>query len=160
MGGRTTVEAPTREILRMASLIRQLYATGMTQAELARLTGVKQNHLTALADPVRYNRKSIGAEIVRIMRDRMGIDSDYFFDDYEGEAKVTDYSLSKRRRDREFDEMRKTISDIQVQMRELVLAVKKQDAAHASEMLSNTKDKQALEEKLSAARKPHRVTRP
>lgn len=85
MAGKPTRQEPTREGLRFHWLILQMTRKGITGAEIARVTGIKESHLSAfknLHDDVGAGRTGIGAEIVRKMHDGYQLKWDYFFRPY------------------------------------------------------------------------------
>lgn len=99
---------------------------------------------------------SIGAEIVRLMQDRMGVAVGYFYDDYpEGSRSYADYSMAQRREDRERDDLKLSVADLQVQFRKLLEEIAAIRQEFATERREHAETKRALAEAQS--RKPRPV---
>jgi transcriptional regulator with XRE-family HTH domain len=90
-------EGVTRETQRMCWLLEQLAAMGVGQAEVARRTGIDSTYLNKLRRLEISGRSSIGADIVRRVKDGLRIDPSYFYDDYEGQKDHRLYLLSAKR---------------------------------------------------------------
>lgn len=103
----------SREGMRLHYLLNQLWqgdrgiwpygpleGQPVTQKELCRITGMAKSHLSTWMNILREGnagRTGFSAEIVRRVKDGLGIDPDYFYDDYEGEADHKLYRLDRRR---------------------------------------------------------------
>jgi transcriptional regulator with XRE-family HTH domain len=132
MSGKPRRHVPTREGQRFSWLILQLEQKGLSQAEICRRTGIAPSHLNQLRNIERGSRSGIGAEIVRKVKDGLGIDPAYFFDDYEGQKPFELYSLSAKRDENRVAAIEKGLAEDQRQvatlqtelakLRELVVA--------------------------------------
>lgn len=92
MAGKPSRNEPTREGLRFHWLILQLLRKGTTGAEIARITGIKESHISAfknLHEDVGSGRSGIGAEIVSKMYKGIGLKWDYFFKEYKHKGHPT-----------------------------------------------------------------------
>jgi len=110
MGGKKPSHGPTREGQRFHWLIHQLKDDGIDGAQLHRLTGINQAHISAFKNIEGSGKSGIGAEIVRKLKEGLGLDPDYFYDDYEGQRPYKVYLLKNRReekRDVEVDELKR-----------------------------------------------------
>lgn len=117
--GKRHLHAPTREAQRLAWLLQQLYREGLSQADVARRTGIGQSHLSAIQSVTVGGNRGIGAHIVRLVRDGLRIHPDYFYDDYEGEVDHKVYSLSEKREERRFKSIEKAQADQARQLAEV-----------------------------------------
>lgn len=96
MGGRQR-HSLTREALRFHYLIVQYERQGITQSELSRRTGIHQTYLSKFRNPENSGRTSIGAEIIRAIKEGLQVSPNFFFDDYEGERPVSLYPINAER---------------------------------------------------------------
>jgi len=125
------VKEITRELRRFSWLVTQLVRdTDLSQAQIGRLLGMDKGHLSRLVNYENASYTGLSADIVRKVRDQLKISPDYFFDDYEGEAKnaVKIYSLDaarKKARDAELDDWRHTVDQEMREMRSLMLDMQK-----------------------------------
>src|ERR1700759_462489 len=117
MGGKPRRDTPTREALRFHWAI--LYfeqKLGVSGSELARRTGIHQTHINAFRNIQSSGRTGIGAEIVRKMKDGVGLDPAYFFDDYEGQCPAELYLLDRKRDEARAAELAKQLSQLSSKM--------------------------------------------
>jgi transcriptional regulator with XRE-family HTH domain len=147
MGGKPRKNGPTRELLRLRWLIMQLERDGIGQAELARRTGMTTSYVNAIRNPDRGRNSGIGAEIVRQMKDGLGLSEKYFFDDYDGERPYAMYLLDAKREERRIDTLSEEQSSLRADFAQLRAELAERDAAHSRELA-------ALEAELAQARKP------
>lgn len=120
--GKQRRDTPTREGLRFHWLIHQLERKGVNGAELARRTGVRESHINGFKNIETSRRTGIGAEMIRRMKDGVGLDPRYFFDDYEGERPHELYLLDAKREERRHEELMAKLS--QISQRQLDIEVK------------------------------------
>lgn len=121
----------------------------MSQAEISRRTGIGQTHINAIRNMETVGARGIGAHIVRLVRDGLGISTDYFYDDYEGEADHKVYQLSKKREERRFS----AIEQEQAQVRRELADMGSKLADYgrlAAENLELKQQNAALERKLAS----------
>lgn len=69
----------------------------MSQIEFSRQTGIGYSYLNALRNVKSASPRGMGAHIVALVRNGVGVHPDYFYDDYEGEADHKVYLLANRR---------------------------------------------------------------
>jgi hypothetical protein len=85
MAGKPSRNEVTREGLRFHWLILQMLRKGGSGAEISRITGIKESHISAfknIHEDVGSGRSGIGAEIVTKMYRGAHLDPLYFFRDY------------------------------------------------------------------------------
>lgn len=100
--GKQRVDTDSREAERFRWLIGQLTRDGMSQSEIARRmaaaappgASIHQSYVNKLFSG---QRKGIGAGIVRMVKDGLGIHPDYFYDDYDKERDHKLYKLEEKR---------------------------------------------------------------
>lgn len=120
----------------------QFEREGMSQVEFARRTGIGYSHLNAIRNMETASSRGIGAHIVRLVRNGLGIHPDYFYDDYEGEKDHKVYQLSAKREERRFAAIEETLAQQQRELAKL--------AELAAENLELKQQNAALERKLTA----------
>lgn len=76
---------PSTQLLRFHWLLGQLNDKGITQADIARRTGLSTSYINRIANFDRVGVMGVSSEAVASVCAGMGIKPDYFFDDYEGE---------------------------------------------------------------------------
>lgn len=157
MGGKPSETTKTREFMRMHYLVVQLEKRGIGQTELARRTGVKSGYINVFRNPDRGRNRGIGADIVRKMKDGMGLDPRYFFDDYEGERPYEIYLLDAKREEKRIEgiaqaqsAMQADFARLRAELSEMRAEIASRDAAHMREVAS-------LEAQLADARTPRRA---
>jgi len=91
------MDESTREAQRLAWLVAQKRSEGMSQREFSKLTGIGYTYINALANLETGSPRGMGAHIVALVRNGVGVHPDYFYDDYEGEADHKVYLLANRR---------------------------------------------------------------
>lgn len=74
----------------------------MSQAEIARRTGVGRSYLSEIRNVESKSNRGMGAHIVRLVSKGLHISPDYFFDEYEGERDHRQYNLDEYRGERRF----------------------------------------------------------
>jgi transcriptional regulator with XRE-family HTH domain len=102
MATRQEDEPISRELRRFQLLVRILHDAGVSQAEMARRTGIGGTHINKLMNAEKYGYTGLSAEIVRKVREGLNLSTDFFFDPTLKNAKTeTDllnvYSLDERR---------------------------------------------------------------
>lgn len=94
-------EPISRELRRFQLLIRRLRDSGVSQAEMARRTGIDSTHINRLANAEKYGYTGLSADIVRKVRDGLKISSEYFFEtlakDADPDPLANVYSLDAER---------------------------------------------------------------
>lgn len=94
-------EPITRELRRFQLLISRLREVGVSQAEMARRTGIDSTHINRLANAEKYGYTGLSADIVRKVRDGLKISSEYFFEklpqDADPDPLANVYSLDAER---------------------------------------------------------------
>lgn len=73
-------------------------------------------------------RSGISADIVRRVKDGLGIHPDYFFDDYEGEADHRVYLLDRYRRQRAFHDVQDEVARHSVLLEQIQAGLAEKDA--------------------------------
>lgn len=153
MGGKPRKDGPTREFQRLHWLVVQLERDGVGQAELARRTGMTTSYVNAIRNPDRGRNSGMGAEIVRKMKDGMGLDPRYFYDDYEEQRDYKIYLLDAKREERRYEQLAQAQSALRADFAKLRAELLERDAKHAREVVS-------LEDELAAARRQSPPRRP
>lgn len=92
----------------------------------------------------------IGAEIVRLMQEGIGLDPRYFYDNYEGERPYELYLLDGKREQRRVEELAAAFSNLSVEVANLRSDVAQRSADHAKEVAELTRQ-------LAEARGPRPV---
>lgn len=95
----------------------------------------------------------MGAEIVRKMKDGMGLDPRYFYDDYEEQRDYKIYLLDAKREERRYEQLAQAQSALRADFAKLRAELLERDAKHAREVVS-------LEDELAAARRQSPPRRP
>lgn len=95
--GKTRKDTPSRELVRLSWLIQQLDNLGMSQAQIAEMTGVKSSYLNQLRHYDRYNKTGFGTDTLRQVMSGLRLSPSYFFDDYEGQQDHRLHLLSAKR---------------------------------------------------------------
>jgi hypothetical protein len=72
-------------------------------------------------------RTGFGAEIVRRVKDGLGISPDYFYDDYEGLADPKVYSLDERRTENRMARVEKAQAETAAQLENILAMLAKKD---------------------------------
>jgi transcriptional regulator with XRE-family HTH domain len=162
MSGKPTRHTPTREGLRFSWLLKQLYAKGYKQAQLVRITGLSQSHISQLqrlGDGESAGRTGIGAEIVRKVKDSLQIDPAYFFDDYEGEKPHELFLLSAKRDEKRVSAIETAISKIETMSAGFNLRLSQLEAQNVELKHSNDdlrRENTTLKAELSRRKTPAR----
>lgn len=120
MGGKPRRDTPTREAVRFHWAI--LYfeqKLGVSGSELARRTGIHQTHINAFRNIQSSGRTGIGAEIVRKMKDGVGLDPAYFYDDYTDRRPVELYLLDHKREEARATALSKQLSEMSSEMADI-----------------------------------------
>jgi transcriptional regulator with XRE-family HTH domain len=139
MGKSISVAGPTRERVRFTYLLVQLERKGIGQAELSRRTGMTKSYINALRNPERGRNLGIGAEIVRLMKDGIGLDPKYFYDDYEGERPHELYLLDAKRDEKRIEVLSASVQDVLVGMASMRATLAQHDADHAKQIAELTR---------------------
>lgn len=137
----------------MTWLIIQLEKKGIGQAEICRRTGMTTSYVNALRNPQRGRNSGIGAEIVRLMKDGMGLDPRFFYDDYEGERPYEIYLLDARREEKRVEELAKSVSSMRSELASMRAELAARDAKHAQELADHAQAREDLETKLATRRR-------
>lgn len=146
MGGKPRKDGPTREFQRLHWLVIQLERDGIGQAELARRTGMTTSYVNAIRNPDRGRNSGMGAEIVRKMKDGMGLDPRYFYDDYEDQRDYKIYLLDAKREEKRFEQLASAQDALRADFAKLRAELMERDAKHAREVAQ-------LESELADARR-------
>lgn len=88
----------------------------------------------------------MGAEIVRKMKDGMGLDPRYFYDDYEEERDYKIYLLDAKREEKRFEQLAQAQDALRADFAKLRADLMERDAKHAREVAQ-------LEAELASARR-------
>jgi hypothetical protein len=111
VAGKPTKNEVSREGERLGYLIRQLEdcechagpkakaanSHGMQAVEVAELLGKSEGYISNIKGFGTNGRSGFGADIVRLVKDRLGIDPHFFYDDYDGPKHHKLYLLSAKR---------------------------------------------------------------
>ena len=130
MRGKARKDTPTRELQRFRWLIVQLQKKGITQAELARRTGMTTSYVNAIRNSDRGRNSGIGAEIVRKMKDGLRLSEKYFFDDYDGERPFEMYLLDAKREEKQIERVMTEQSAVRADVAKLRAEIADRDALH------------------------------
>jgi len=84
----------------------------MSQAEFSRRTGIHGPYINAIRNMDSAGPRGIGAEIVRLVRDGLRVDPDYFYDVYEGEKHHKLYLLGEKRTEKELSSIKTELAGI------------------------------------------------
>lgn len=88
----------TRELTRFILLVSKLRESGVSQAEMARRTGIDSTHINKLCNPKKYGYTGLSTDIVRKVRDGLNLSTDLFFDEtLRGDDVLNVYSLDEER---------------------------------------------------------------
>lgn len=126
MPGKERRDAPSTQLMRFRALILQMEKGGhpnwrdehglplekVTQAELARRTGLTSSYLNSIKYPDRSRNTDIGAAKVAQLCERVGLDVRYFYDGYEGERPFVIYLLDRKREQNQAEATEKAIADL------------------------------------------------
>lgn len=116
--------------------------------EFARLTGMDSTHVNKLRNYDSSGRTSVGAEIVRLVKDGLKVDPNFFYDDYDDEEGVRDhrlYLLSAKRDEKRVSaledndrRLERDVADLRV-----VIASMRQELVQTRQQLAETGKKGA-----------------
>ena len=157
--GKRRRDAPSVQLQRFRWLILQMEHTGhpewtgddgkplrkVSNAELARRTGLTTSYLNAIKHPERSRNTDIGAAIIAQMCDRVGLSERYFFEKYKEERPFQLYLLSAKRDERRIDGIAAAQQDLRAEFAQFRREYAEERAMHAREV-------ERLEKELAEAR--------
>lgn len=163
MPGKERRDGPSIQLKRFRALILQMEKIGhpqwrddqglplekVTQAELARRTGLTPSYLNSIKYPERSRNTDIGAAIVAKLCKRVGLDVRYFYDEYEEERPYVIYLLDKKREQNQADALEKAIGGLRAEFGSALSDIRSEmhhrEQAHAAQVAT-------LERELAEAR--------
>lgn len=160
MGGKIRAVGQSTQLQRARWLILQLETgghpewgrddpkllKGVTQAELARRTGLTTSYLNAIKHPERSGNNDIGASKLALMAKGVGLEIAYFYDAYEGERPFPLYLLSAKRSEKRIEAIVDEQRAQRIEFAKLRQELAERDVRHAREVA-------ALENELGQARR-------
>ena len=126
MPGKERRDQPSPQLMRLRALILQMEETGhpqwrdeqghvlkkVSQAELARRTGLTPSYLNSIKYPDRSRNTDVGAAILAQLCEGVGLDVRYFYDGYEGVRPFVIYLLDKKREENQAVATERAISEL------------------------------------------------
>jgi transcriptional regulator with XRE-family HTH domain len=157
--GKRRRDAPSVQLQRFRWLILQMEQSGhpdwfdddgkpmhrVTNAELARRTGLTTSYLNAIKHPDRSRNTDVGGAIIAQMCDRVGLDVDYFYEKYKEERPFHLYLLSAKREEKRAESILEAVQVMRADYAQLRREIAERDARHA-------RDVERLERELADAR--------
>ena len=169
MPGKERRDAPSTQLMRFRALILQMEKSGhpnwrdeqglplekVSQAELARRTGLTSSYLNSIKYPDRSRNTDIGAAKVAQLCDRVGLDVRYFYDGYEGERPFVIYLLDRKREQNQAEATEKAIADLRSEflgaLSDIRTDMNQREQAHADQVASLEKELAEANRRLRAS---------